>query len=312
MPRVRAWPSLAEAKLLGFPCYKAGTTHALIVDDHKHSPTFGSEIFIPATIFDAPPVKVFAVKAYKKTVYGLRTAFQVFSAKLDKDLERAISLPKKKIDEKGSIASIEEAKAKNAIHELRVLVHTQPRLTSLPKKKPEIMEIAVGGSLDEKLEYIKSVLGKEVKISNVFKAGDYADTIGITKGKGTQGVVKRFGIKLRQHKSRKGRRKVGTLGPWHPAATMRSVAQTGQMGFQQRTEYNKRVLKIGENGSEITPKGGFLHYGIVKGSYAVLAGSSQGPAKRLIFLRHAIRLPEKAVIAEPTVTYISTESKQGR
>ena len=45
------------------------------------------------------------------------------------------------------------------------------------------------------------------------------------------------------------------------------------MGFQQRTEFNKRILKIGENGAEITPAGGFLNYGVIRSAYVVIKGS---------------------------------------
>jgi len=84
----------------------------------------------------------------------------------------------------------------------------------------------------------------------------------------------------------------------------------GQMGYHQRTEYNKRILKIGNNGEEVTPKGGFLHYGIIKNNYVILKGSVQGPPKRLIVLRSAIRCPEDK-FGLPEITYLSRESKQG-
>jgi uncharacterized protein YifN (PemK superfamily) len=60
---------------------------------------------------------------------------------------------------------------------------------------------------------------------------------------------------------------VGTLGAWTPHTVMYSVPRAGQMGFMQRTEYSKQILKIGEKGVEITPKGGFIRYGIVGGGF---------------------------------------------
>jgi large subunit ribosomal protein L3 len=82
------------------------------------------------------------------------------------------------------------------------------------------------------------------------------------------------------------------------------------MGYQQRTEFNKRILKIGENGMEITPKGGFLHYGVLKNPYVLIKGSIPGPAKRLIRIRPAIRLGEH-VIRTPAIQFLSVQSKQG-
>jgi large subunit ribosomal protein L3 len=103
----------------------------------------------------------------------------------------------------------------------------------------------------------------------------------------------------------------GTLGPWHPNYVMSEVPQAGQMGYHQRTEYNKRILKIGENGEEITPNGGFIKYGIIRNKYVLVHGSIPGPVKRLIRLRDPIRRRGVKVERAPEITYISTESKQG-
>jgi len=68
------------------------------------------------------------------------------------------------------------------------------------------------------------------------------------------------------------------------------------MGFQTRTEVNKRILKIGENGKEITPKSGFVNYGVIKRDYVLVEGSLPGPRKRLIRLRTAMRPPKVPVL----------------
>jgi large subunit ribosomal protein L3 len=93
---------------------------------------------------------------------------------------------------------------------------------------------------------------------------------------------------------------------------MYSVPRAGQMGFHQRTEYNKRIIKIGKDGKEITPKGGFLRYGIVKGSYVLLAGSIAGTEKRPIRIRYPARPPRGIPEEPPQITQISLESPQGR
>jgi large subunit ribosomal protein L3 len=83
------------------------------------------------------------------------------------------------------------------------------------------------------------------------------------------------------------------------------------MGYYQRTEHNKRLLKIGTNGAEISPKGGFLRYGPVNGTYAVVSGSIPGPTKRLIRLRYPARPPRRAPEAPPKIVSVSLESPQG-
>ena len=104
---------------------------------------------------------------------------------------------------------------------------------------------------------------------------------------------------------------IGTAGSWHPNWIQATVPQAGQVGYHQRTEYNKRVLKIGENGEEITPSGGFPHYGVIRNSYVLIHGSIPGPTKRLISMRDAIRYQRGVKVEKAEISYISTTSKQG-
>jgi len=198
------------------------------------------------------------------------------------------------------------------IVEFRVLAATQPRLASVPKKKPETMEIKIGGgTIKEQFEYIKNLLGKTVSVEGVFKDGQFVDIISITKGKGFQGPVKRWGVRILQDKGRKTKRGVATLGPWGPGRVLYTVPRAGQMGYHQRTEFNKRILKIGKDGKEVTPEGGFLRYGNVRSTYIMLDGSIPGPAKRLIRLRYPVRPPKRVSESPPQITYVSLESPQG-
>ena len=233
--------------------------------------------------------------------------------KLLEDLERATSVPEETNAEE-AFELMEKAMAEGKLAEVRAIVATQPRLVSgVPKKKPDIMEIKIGGgSLKEQLAYAKDILGREVPITEVFKEGQLVDVIAVTKGKGWQGAVKRWGIKILPRKTRKGRRRVGALGPWHPARVLYTVPRPGQMGYHQRTERNKRILKIGFNGEEVTPKGGFLRYGVVRNAYVMLKGSVPGPAKRLIRLRYPARPTTRIPQKPPKILYISLESPQGK
>ena len=132
---------------------------------------------------------------------------------------------------------------------------------------------------------------------------------GITRGKGIEGPITRFGVKRKQHKSRKSVRAVGTLGPISPAVVMYTVARQGQRGFHQRTEYNKRILLISNTERDeqnlVTPTGGFKHFGLVKGDYIVVKGSIPGVPKRLIKMRQPIRDIHKKII-EPKVLEVVT------
>ncbi|HID28842.1 MAG TPA: 50S ribosomal protein L3, partial [Desulfobacterales bacterium] len=269
------------------------------------------EICVPATVIETPPLVVCAVRLYTLATRGLNTATEVWAGELPKELSRTLKLPKKydaqKALERGDVL-VREGK----VEDIRVIICTQPRITNVPKKKPDLIEIRVGGaSIEERWSYSKGILGKRVRASDVFKEGEYADVLAITKGKGFQGPVKRWGIKILPRKSDEGRRQVGTLGPWSPARVMWTVPAPGQTGYHQRTEFNKRILKLGSDGKETTPWGGFLRYGSVRGEFVVLAGSVPGPTKRLIQIRRPVRAPSNAPTSPPSITYVSLLSKQG-
>jgi large subunit ribosomal protein L3 len=193
---------------------------------------------------------------------------------------------------------------------VRILMATQPRLAKRGKKAPDLIEVKIGGgSIKDRFEHAKKLLGTEVKVGDFVKEGQAVDTIGITKGKGIQGPVKRWGIRRKIHKARKTVRQVGSIGGWTPHYVMYSVPRAGQMGFHQRTEYNKLVIKMGNNGSEVTPKGGFIRYGQINSEYVMLKGSVPGTTNRLILMRTATRPPEAE--AAPRLEYVSIQSHQG-
>jgi len=295
-PRISTAPKVAEAKPMGFAGYKVGMTQILMIDDRKESPTKNQEIMVPVTVLETPPITVAGIKAYSKTPYGYKALTEVWADKLEKDLSRKIELPKKK-------HKIEKIDKVSNVSKYTLIVHTTPKIAGIHKRKPELFEIDIGGNPEESLKYAKEKLGKEITVKDVFKSGEIIDTVGITKGKGFQGSVKRFGVKRLRHKAQKVRRKAGNLGPWHPHKTLGTVPQMGQMGFHKRTQHNQRILKIGEDAKDIN-KDGWKNYGIVKTSYILLKGSVQGSEKRMIRLRTAIR-QKKTDISEPQVTGIT-------
>jgi large subunit ribosomal protein L3 len=308
VPRVRCWTSDEnKARIAGFAGYKAGMTHVIMIDDRARSLTEGMEISVPVTVIEVPPMNVVSVRAYEKYNGALRPAGEIWADSLSPELSRALTAPK---NSRGSLNNI----SSDDIADVRVIAHTNPALVSgVPKKMPELMEMPISsGSMDERLKFAQSLLGQQVPMSGVFQPGDILDVTAVTKGKGTQGPVRRWGIAIQKRKhARTGKmRHVGNLGPWHPAHISWRVPQLGQMGYQQRTEFNKRLMALGENGSEITPDGGFPGYGVVRNNYALIKGSLPGPVKRLVRMRNAIR-PGDMDVKAPQFLYVSTESKQG-
>jgi large subunit ribosomal protein L3 len=303
--RVRSWAAGKEPKLMGFAGYKAGMSHISFTDPRKSSTTKGMEITWPVTVIECPPVKVFSVRFYKKTSYGITLATEVAS-KPDKELARKTITPK-------SIKKKLEGLKPEDYDDIRLLVYTQPKLTGIGKKKPEMLEMAIGGSIQERFDFAKANLGKEISVEDVFAEGQQLEAHAITRGKGFQGALKRFGIGKKAHKSEKGTRTPGSLGPWcGQGHIMYRVAHAGKMGFHTRTEYNKVIMKIGKEPKEINPKDGFIGYGMVKSPYLLIKGSVQGPAKRIIRLNQSIRPNKKLEMPVPEISYVSVASKQGR
>jgi len=296
--RVRSFGLAKEAKPLGFCGYKVGMTHVMLTDNKATSMTKGQNIFFPVTIIECPPIKTASILFYKKTTKGLQFASALMAPKLDKEVKRKIIIPKK-LTKKPEDFKPEE------YDDIAVLIYTQPRLTTVGKKKPEIFRLALGGSIKEKFEWAKSNLGKEIQINDALKEGQLIDIHAVTKGKGFQGPVKRFGVAIRQHKSEKTKRGPGNLGSWHPHHGNFYVAHAGQMGYHQRTEYNKWLIKIGTKAEEINQKSGFKRYGIVKNPYVLVKGSIAGPAKRLIIFTNPIRPNKKTPTEAPNINYIS-------
>jgi large subunit ribosomal protein L3 len=305
--RVRTWPQLATEKstLLGFSGFKAGGIHVLSVDDREKTPNFGKHLLNSATVIATPPIKIIGIRGYERDVYGEHSIFDVYAKDPSKDLLR-----------KFNPGSTEEAFAKaesllGRASAVMAIVAVSPNSIDLAQKVPFVFEVAVSGKDPRsQYDYLKSILGREIKISDVFQVGQNIDVFGITRGKGVEGPVTRFGVKRKQHKSRKSVRAVGTLGPISPAVVMYTVARQGQRGFHQRTEYNKRILIMSntqdDGQSSINPSGGFKHFGLVSGDYVVVRGSVPGVPKRLVKMRQPIRNVSKRVL-EPKVLEVVVE-----
>jgi large subunit ribosomal protein L3 len=305
--RIRTWPQMAAEKssLLGFAGFKAGGIHVLTIDDREKTPNFGKQLLNPATVIATPPVMVIGIRGYKKDLYGQHAIFDVYAKDLPKELPR-------KFDVKANDDAFAKAESMlGSASSIMAIVAVSPNSVGLSQKTPFVFEMAVSGKdAKSQYDYVKGILGREVKASDIFQVGQNVDVFGITRGKGIEGPVTRFGIKRKQHKSRKSVRAVGTLGPISPAVVMYTVARQGQRGFHQRTEYNKRILvmsnteKDGQN--SINPSGGFKHFGLVKGDYIVVRGSIPGVPKRLVKMRQPIRNVSKKVL-EPKILEVVVE-----
>lgn len=292
VPRFRSFPGADEAVVQGFLGYKSGMTHVIMIDDKPNSPTEGAEVQRPVTVIETPPVEVRGVLGYEARHDGLAAVTEAGPGDQKALKELRDALPR--------------------LERVSVTLATRPDLVSgVPTKQGAVAEMPVSGEPSEALDHAEGLLGDELRFSDLFSGGEMVDVVAVTKGKGTQGPVKRWGIKVQDRKAqRKGKgRHIGNLGPWHPTRVRWQVPQAGQKGYENRTELNKRILKVGDDPEEVNPDGGFPRYGLLRNDYVLLKGSVPGPARRLIGMRRPMR--PKELPKEPNIRMISTSSKQG-
>jgi large subunit ribosomal protein L3 len=272
------WSVLQGIGLLGVIAYKVGMGSALVKDLTPNSMTKDKKIIIPATILEIPPAKIYSARLYKNNL-----CIKEIVLNTDKDLKRIL-----KIGKTVKLGKVEELDKKD-FEDVRVIIYSLPRKTGI-KKTPDIAEIGLGGKLEDKINFVKQNWNKEISGSEIIKKTQLIDVRGLTKGKGLSGPVKRFGIGLKAHKSEKGVRRPGSLGPWHPHLVTFRVAQAGQLGMFTRIIYNNKILELGRiSDKNINPKSGWKHYGNIQTEYAILKGSVQGPSKRQVLLTQPLR-----------------------
>ncbi|MCK5449845.1 50S ribosomal protein L3 [Candidatus Pacearchaeota archaeon] len=283
-PRVRAkkvipsvnWKPVSKEGIgfLGFVGYKVGMISVWAKDNTENSLTKNKPIAIPATVVECPVMKIYSVRFYKN---GKVMKDVVVSN--DKDLKKSVKVSKKV----GTLEGIED------YDDVRVILYSNVKKIVVDKNKADIIEIGVSGSVEEKLNFIKERVGKEISVGEVF-GDELVDVRAVTKGYGTQGPMKRFGIALKSHKSEKGRRRPGSLAPWHPCRVTFRAPQAGQTGYHSRIVYNNLILEVGKiSEKDINKKSGFKHYGVVRTDYLILKGSIPGPQKRGLMITPAIR-----------------------
>jgi large subunit ribosomal protein L3 len=287
--RIRSWPDEDgdQPRLLAHAGFKAGCIRVASIDDRDETPNFGKQLVSLGTVVVTPPITVIGIRGYAKDRYGLDSIFDVYAKDLPKELPRLFTA---KSDEK-SLERVE--KSLGRVSDLFAIVAVLPRHAGREQKKPYVFEVAVkGGDITKQFAFVKDLLGKEVKVDQVFQKGADVDVAAITKGKGIEGPITRWGVKKKQHKSRKSVRAVGTLGPISPSTIMYTVPRAGQRGFHQRTQYNNRIMIMSNtqnNEFKINPAGGFKHFGLVEGDFVVIRGSIPGTYRRLVKLRAPVR-----------------------
>jgi large subunit ribosomal protein L3 len=122
-------------------------------------------------------------------------------------------------------------------------------------------------------------LGSEIK-ADVFEPGDMVDVIGISKGKGFAGAMKRHGFKGlgASHGTQKKHRSPGSIGGCAtPARVFKGMRMAGQMGNSRVTTLNLKVIRV-------DPERNLM----------LVRGAVPGPRGGLVMVRTAVRITRRA------------------
>ncbi|MBR2712494.1 MAG: 50S ribosomal protein L3 [Bacilli bacterium] len=130
-------------------------------------------------------------------------------------------------------------------------------------------------------------LGGEVK-ADIFTVGEMVDVSGVSKGKGFQGVIKRYG----QSRGPMGHgsqyhRGVGSLGTLLPMHVLKGKKLPGHMGHKLVTVQNLEVVEIDLENNVILVK-----------------GNVPGPKKSLVIIKSAIKNEGKVNAQDELITYV--------
>jgi len=135
-------------------------------------------------------------------------------------------------------------------------------------------------------DFGKDVKAGELLGADLFAAGDYVDCIGVTKGRGFEGVVKRhgFGGGDASHGSKGWHRRPGAIAPnTTPGWVDRGKPMPGHMGQVRRTVQNLEVIQV------LTEDGVLLIKGSMpgaEGDYVIIRESKKRPKG---WVKHALR-----------------------
>lgn len=126
-------------------------------------------------------------------------------------------------------------------------------------------------------DFTKEVKPGDVIGANLFAKGDFIDAIGVTKGRGFEGVMKRHNFRGGDmtHGAKGWHRRNGAIGQrLFPGTVMRGMRMPGHMGQVRRTTQNLEVVQVREAENILLIKGAIPG---AKGDYVVIRESKKIP-----------------------------------
>jgi large subunit ribosomal protein L3 len=126
-------------------------------------------------------------------------------------------------------------------------------------------------------DFSKEVKAGEVIGATLFAPGDYVDAVGVTKGRGFEGVVGRHGFAGGDstHGAKGWHRRAGAIGQrLFPGTVMRGMRMPGHMGQVRRTSQNLQVVQVLEADNLLLIRGAIPGS---NGDYVIIRESKKRP-----------------------------------
>lgn len=127
------------------------------------------------------------------------------------------------------------------------------------KKTKKVKKTEKGKEFKYKREFQNSdklKVGDEIRVS-IFETKDKVSVSGVSKGKGFQGAVKRWGFAGRDatHGTKHEERTLGSIGATGPQRVFKGRKMPGRMGTQRVTLKNLEVLRVDKDNNLLAIKG---------------------------------------------------------
>lgn len=182
--------------------------------------------------------------------------------------------------EKNGYAAVQLGFGDRPITKMRRSLAALYKKIGLDKTPDQVREIRL-----DPADVAKFEIGKVLRASDVFKSGDVVDAVGVTKGKGYQGVMKRhhMGGDTTTHGTHEFFRHGGSIGCRQtPGRVFKGKRMSGRMGGERQTASDLVVVKVLEARDVVLVK-----------------GAIPGPRNGLIVLKGSAKNVKKYIVPRP-------------
>lgn len=135
---------------------------------------------------------------------------------------------------------------------------TKPMAKHLEKSNLKKSPLFIREILTDKTEVVEVKPGDQIKVSDIFAEGDIVKVKSATRGRGFQGVVKRWGFAggPKTHGQSDRLRAPGAIGQGtQPGRIHKGKKMAGHYGHEVRTIKGLRVIKVDSENNELWVKG---------------------------------------------------------